>query len=164
MRGTETRNVRRRRTRPTEAGSQGKRSWGAMRRDVARSLKVGLRDEIDSVKETKIVQLFPILDCETADTRCGAPNPANRQDFPSLGRSFAPTNGPRRPAGRRQEISLQSEQVIPRTDIPAPDVTWSQVRRTHHDETHREAKRTRDSKRTHRAANRAQCFRACTDA
>src|SRR3954468_9716008 len=91
-----------------------------MGQNAASCLKLGLGDEIDSVKETKIVLSFSVLDYETASTRCGAPNPANRQDFPSPGRSFAPTNDPRRPAGQEHEISQQSEQVIPRTDIPSP--------------------------------------------
>ena len=113
MRGTDTRNVRRRRTRPTEAGSQGKRNWGAMRRDVARSLKVGLRDEIDRVKETKISLSFQILDCETARTRTRAPNPANRQDLPPTGEGFAPTNGLRRPAGRRRKYPNNPNKLSP---------------------------------------------------
>src|SRR6478609_7171723 len=91
-----------------------------MGQNAASCLKLGLRDEIDSVKETKIVLSFSILDYETADTRGSAPNPANRHDFPSPARSFTPTNDPRRPAGREHEISQQSEQVIPRTDIPSP--------------------------------------------
>jgi len=91
-----------------------------MGRDAASCLKLGLRDEIDSVKETKKVLRFQQLDYETADARAGTPNPANRHDFHPLGRSFAPTNGTRRPAGRSREISQQSEQVIPRTDITPP--------------------------------------------
>src|SRR6185369_2944680 len=89
--------------------------------DAASCLKLGLRDEIDSVKEAKISLSFSTLECETTGNRYGTPNPANRHDLPSPGRSFAPTNGTRRPAGREHEISQQSEQVIPRTDIPSPD-------------------------------------------
>jgi len=92
-----------------------------MGKNAASCLKLGLRDEIDSVKEAKISLLFSTLECETTGNRYGTPNPANRHDLPSPGRSFAPTNGTRRPAGREHEISQQSEQVIPRTDIPSPD-------------------------------------------
>jgi hypothetical protein len=105
-----------------ERGAKGnavEEPWGT---NAASCLKLGLRDEIDSVKEAKIVFSFPTLDYETASDRYGTPNPANRHDFPSPGRSFAPTNGPGRPAGREHEISQQSEQVIPRTDIPSPDL------------------------------------------
>src|SRR6478609_3654318 len=88
--------------------------------NAASCLKLGLRDEIDSVKEAKIVLLFSALDYENLSDRYGSPNPANRHDLPSPGRSFAPTNGLPRPAGRENEISQQSEQVIPRTHIPSP--------------------------------------------
>src|SRR6478735_1181908 len=91
-----------------------------MGQDAASCLKLGLRDEIDSVKEVKIEQLFQALDYERTGDRNATPNPANRHDFRRPSRSFAPTNGPRRPAGREHEISQQSEQVIPRTDIPSP--------------------------------------------
>src|SRR5882724_1832935 len=83
-------------------------------------LKLGLRDEIDSVKETKIVLRFQILHYENTGTRSHGPNPANRHDLPLPGQSFAPTNAPRRPAGRAHQISQQSEQVIPRTDTSSP--------------------------------------------
>ena len=91
-----------------------------MGRDVASSLKWGLRDEIGSVKETKIALSFQTLEYETLSRRGSAPNPAFRLDLPLSGQSFAPTNGTRRPAGRCHEISQQSKQVIPRTDIPLP--------------------------------------------
>ena len=127
--------------------------------NAASCLKLGLRDEIDSVKETKIVLSFSILDYETADLRRGGPNPANRQDFPCLGRSFAPTNGTRRPAGREQEISQQSEQVIPRTDIPSPQHVPSRTCPRQAPSLRGRARTPRSpsasQKRTHRATNRA---------
>ena len=63
-----------------------------MGQDAASCLKLGLRDEIDSVKETKIVLSFSVLDYETLDACYGAPNPANGLDFPRPCWSFAPTN------------------------------------------------------------------------
>lgn len=95
-------------------------------------LKLGLRDEIDSVKETKIALSFQALHYETTGTRSRAPNPANRHDLPLSGQSFAPTNGARRPAGRSHQISQQSEQVIPRTDTSSP-TTQLTARRTKRD-------------------------------
>jgi hypothetical protein len=49
-----------------------------------RYLKLGLRDEIGSVKETKIGLRFPILDFKIADVRKRAPNPAIRLAFHPL--------------------------------------------------------------------------------
>jgi hypothetical protein len=85
-----------------------------------RWLKLGLGAEISSVKETKKYLLFPALDYENTGTRSGAPNSAIRLDFRGPCQSFEPTNGTRWPPDRAHQISQQSEQVIPRTDIPLP--------------------------------------------
>jgi hypothetical protein len=55
-----------------------------------RCLKLGLRDEISSVKETKKWLTFPMLDYKNADPRCGAPNPAFRLDFRGPRQSLRP--------------------------------------------------------------------------
>jgi hypothetical protein len=63
-----------------------------------------------------------MLDYENAATRCGTPNPAIRHDFHGPCQSFEPTNGTSRPPDRAHQISQQSEQVIPRTDIHLPQI------------------------------------------
>jgi hypothetical protein len=83
--------------------------------NAASCLKLGLRDEIDSVKETKIDLQFQWLDYEIAGTRAGTPNPANRHDFRLLGQSFAPTNDTRRPAGRSPEYPNNPNKLSPET-------------------------------------------------
>ena len=96
-----------------------------------RCLKLGLGDEISSVKETKKYLQFPALDYENARARTGAPNPAFRLDFQGTCQSFEPTNGTRWPPDRTHQISQQSKQVIPRTDIPthAPNSPAYRTRR-----------------------------------
>src|SRR5450432_101798 len=95
-----------------------------------RCLKLGLGDEINSVKETKKQLQFPILDYEITGARYGAPNPAFRLDFRGTCQSFEPTNGTRRPPDRIHQISQQSEQVIPRTDMaPHPSTPARRQRR-----------------------------------
>src|SRR3954470_11205749 len=88
-----------------------------------RCLKLGLRDEINSVKETKNHPSFRWLECEITDTRCAAPNPAFRLDFRGTCQGFEPINGTHWPPDRAHQISQQSEQVIPSTDIsPHPSI------------------------------------------
>jgi hypothetical protein len=53
--------------------------------DTEECLKLGLRDEIGSVKETKIVMQFRILEFKNTDVRYGAPNLAIRLAFRAPG-------------------------------------------------------------------------------
>src|ERR1700761_4827106 len=61
-----------------------------------------------------------MLDSENTEGRNAASNPSIRLDFHAPRRGFAPTNGLPWPPSLYPQISQQSEQVIPRTDIPLP--------------------------------------------